>query len=52
MEDAATLEIWPAESVTIQPKSTTHHDEQRTLYSIQTIGVLVWSGQHATIKEQ
>lgn len=51
VEDAATLEVWPAESITIQPQSTTYHDDQRTLYFIQAIGVLVWSGQHATIKQ-
>ncbi len=50
VEDAATLEFWPAEAIEIETPSHTYHDDQRTLYFIQAIGVLVWSGQRATIK--
>ncbi len=51
VEDAATSEILPARSISIQSPSLTQNDDQRALYSIQTQGVLVWSGDHATIKE-
>lgn len=51
VEDAATLESWPAESVRILTPSETNHDEARTLYSVRATGVLVWTGQRATIKE-
>ena len=50
VEDSATHLIQTASHIDINVPTQTVEDHDRTVYSIQATGVLVWSGQAATIK--